>query len=180
MEYPIIFSTSMVEALIGGTKNQTRRLATSPLSKCRIGDRLWVREAFYLSKQSNGLPPSQDQIRLVMYKAGGGANVYGKLRPSIHMPRWASRISLIVQDVRFQKLQDISEEDAIAEGCDKGSDESEDSVYEERYGSGCDNGYYADYDYITGYKHLWESLHGGGSWDANSEIVALTFCMEDR
>jgi hypothetical protein len=87
------------------------------------GDRLWVREAWRTSKVADELKPSQ----LVF----GGCNPiwheaqnevpfhpsdFGKLRPSIFMPRWASRITLEITGVRVERLQAINEVDAIAEG----------------------------------------------------------------
>lgn len=79
------------------------------------GDRLWVRETCAVPRNS------QDREK-VLYKAdemfdGCARGDLGfKWRPSIHMPRWASRIDLLVKDVRVERLQEISEEDAIAEG----------------------------------------------------------------
>lgn len=84
--------------------------------------------------------------------------------PSIHMPRWASRITLKVTDVRVQRLQDISEEDAMAEGA--------------RMQKSCnipgpfDNGL----NFFTyGFKSLWNSINGAGSWDLNPWVYAITF-----
>jgi len=86
------------------------------------GDRLWVREAFRLRADQDDKPPSQDWWKTgAWYEAdgncdpcgcGGGA---GRLRPSIHMPRWASRLTLEVTDVRVQRLQEISGNDVAAE-----------------------------------------------------------------
>jgi hypothetical protein len=93
------------------------------------GDRLWIRESFRLRMDQDEKPPSQDWWKsgawyeadgLVAQPSGcaGGA---GKLRPGIFMPRWASRITLEITDVRVQRVQEISEGDAGAEGC-KASD----------------------------------------------------------
>lgn len=88
-----------------------------------VGDRLWVREAFRLRADQDDRPPSEDWWKSgAWYQAdgsepsgcGGGP---GKLRSPIHMPRWASRITLEVTDVRVERLQEITEADAIAEGC---------------------------------------------------------------
>jgi hypothetical protein len=76
-------------------------------------------------------------------------------RPSIHMPRWASRLTLIVTDVRVQRLQDISEADAVAEGIDLPLK--------------------ADQPPTMRFQSLWNSLHGPEAWDANPWVVALTF-----
>lgn len=125
-EYPILFSTEMVRAIIDGPKTQTRRVITDrylkprdqfidPLNDAIInallvvcpygkaGDQLWVREAFA-------------GVHSVIYKADDwrGGNV--KWKPGIHMPRSASRITLEIIRVRVERVQDISEDDAKAEG----------------------------------------------------------------
>lgn len=141
-ERPILFSARLVRAILAGRKTQTRRVikpswsrrfdleneadrvhaaAQSPYGFA--GDRLWVREAFRLRRDQDHLPPSQDWWNSgAWYEAdrteepsgcGGGM---GKLRPSIFMPRWASRITLEITDVRVERLRDISEADAVAEG----------------------------------------------------------------
>ena len=79
-----------------------------------IGDRAWVRET-WACLDSKPRPGSR-----LAYRAstdGERARVDAPWRPSIHMPRWASRLTLLIEDVRVQRLQDISEEDARAEGC---------------------------------------------------------------
>lgn len=73
------------------------------------GDLLWVRETHWINEAE----------RLVAYRAGGEMPVHlagAKWRPSIHMPRWASRITLRVTDARVERVQEITEEDAWAEG----------------------------------------------------------------
>jgi len=81
-------------------------------------------------------------------------------RPSIHMPRWASRLTQIVTDVRVERLQDISEADAVAEGL---------------AGQNLDG-----MDPRGWYRDLWESINGAGSWDANPWVAAYTFTVERR
>ena len=97
-----------------------------PLGK--PGDRLWVRESFRLPAEYDRLSPKRaGQARPfcpTRYEADGTTNcahygeprAWGKLRPSIHMPRWASRITLAVTGVRVERVQDISDRDALAEG----------------------------------------------------------------
>jgi hypothetical protein len=80
------------------------------------------------------------------------------------MPRWASRITLKVTDVKVERLQDISEADAIAEGV-------------ECFDQGCSvEGLRGLYDYPeSAFAALWESINGEASWDANPWVVAYTF-----
>lgn len=102
-----------------------------------------------------------------------------KIRPSIHMPRWASRLTLTVTDVRVQRLQEISDADAWAEGCKQGDpwDSSEGFFPAEEpspdgkgiVGWDCARDWYAD---------LWNSLHGPDAWDANPWVVALSFTVQ--
>ncbi|OVE45700.1 hypothetical protein CBW21_22155 [Chromobacterium violaceum] len=75
-------------------------------------------------------------------------------RPSIHMPRWASRILLEITDVRVERLQDISEEDAVAEGGPVD------------HPNGTARGWF---------EQLWEKLNGAGSWDANPWVWVIEF-----
>ena len=79
----------------------------------------------------------------------------GRWRPSIHMPRWASRITLEITDVRVERLQDISNEDAVAEGI----------------GTPCDMRYAA----LDAFKPLWESINGHDSWEANPWVWVIEF-----
>jgi hypothetical protein len=78
------------------------------------------------------------------------------------MPRWASRLTLIVEAVKTEMLQDISEEDAQAEGVAPST-----------------SGQWADGEpiktYRTGFVRIWGELHGDDAWAANPEVVALTF-----
>jgi hypothetical protein len=89
-------------------------------------------------------------------------------RPSIHMPRWASRLTLTVTDVRVQRLQDISAADSIAEGV-------ECETCTAMMASACHSrGCFAS---IAAFQALWNSLHGLGAWDENPWVVALTFTV---
>lgn len=86
-------------------------------------DFLWVRENFRLTHSYNDSPPSLAALHgnsIVCYEATEDhkqfGNLFGKIRPSIHMPRALSRISLQITDLRVERLQSISEKDALAEG----------------------------------------------------------------
>lgn len=91
-----------------------------------------------------------------------------RTRPSIHMPRWASRLTLTVTDVRVERLQDISKEDALAEGVhpDLCPDEP--------------RKVFADNMPAHLFGMLWESINGVGSWDQNPWVVAYTFTVMKR
>lgn len=94
--------------------------------KCRYNaDELWARETYALHKSMNTQPPSKVPEQLhdpIFFKARNdhglsyNQEIMGKWRPSIHIPRWASRIQLEVIEISVERVQDISEEDAIAEG----------------------------------------------------------------
>ncbi|MFN3376338.1 MAG: hypothetical protein ACK40S_07290 [Burkholderiaceae bacterium] len=86
-------------------------------------------------------------------------------RPSIHMPRWASRITLEVTGVRVERLQDISEADAIAEGCRPIRPEIVLDGLVTRTGRSA----------VDEYRQLWQSIHGPESWAANPWVWAIEF-----
>lgn len=138
-ERPILFSGPMVRAIIDGRKTMTRRVVARVPKKAadprfaesfifrrdhlylrcpygQLGDRLWVRES-WANINKPGVAPEiiyradYDDHALAEYGNDGG-----RWRPSIHMPRWASRITLEVTSVRVERLQEITAEDAIAEG----------------------------------------------------------------
>jgi hypothetical protein len=170
-ERPILFSGPMVRAILDGRKTQTRRVVklrndscgdpimpNDPRMPCPFGgpgDRLWV-------KETHG--PSAGGM---VYRADGGTACPdgGKWRPSIFMPRWASRITLEVTGVRVERLQDISQADAMAEGVTQG-------VYRGLTGSivaTCED------QVVEGYRELWQSINGPGSWDANPWVWVVEF-----
>ena len=145
-ERPILFNAEMVRAILDGRKTQTRRIVkpqpaphlkwagfiveswnrltegmaqwtddlicnkefqNTPCPFGKPGDRLWVRETFSTSDKG------------WIYKADGhdlSRDLLTRWKPSIHMPRWASRITLEIKSVRVERLQDISEEEALACG----------------------------------------------------------------
>jgi hypothetical protein len=180
MDRPIIFSGPMVQALLAGRKTQTRRLATSPLRHCHPGDRLYVREAFSFPN---------DQV--VIYRANWREDAIARgldnipaddtgirWTPSIHMPRWASRLTLTVTEVRHQCLRDISEADARDEGALWVPGHGEITPTELR----SDPGYSNFMNCLQGFEVLWNSLHTkpGETWADEPEVVALTFTVERR
>ncbi len=136
-----------------------------------VGDRLWVREKWAVSvaydSYSRDLTP---HVGTIQYAAGGGRlngqNIAttcfntdgerGKWRPSIHMPRWASRITLEITGVRVERLNEISEGDAIAEG------------------SQC-AGVPSSLTNVGAFAKLWESINGEGSWSVNPWVWVVEF-----
>lgn len=143
------------------------------------GDRLWVRESFWLDRdgvaykadQESGSPWLEAGAHKAM-KVGANGTPYVSnwgWRPSIHMPRWASRITLEVTGVRVERLQDISEADARAEGAVPADpcDHTRRSCKE----IGCDG----PLDYVGGYRTLWEQINGPSSWDTNPWVWVLEF-----
>lgn len=212
---PIIFSGPMVQALLTGRKNQTRRILkpqppknarytgihfasdepdswffNSPNgpSKARraheAGDHLWVRESGYQLGNAADECRERDGYEACGFRyAADGAAIYlpgmhpghdyERRRPSIHMPRWASRLTLLVTDVRVERLQDISEEDARAEGAEwakVGSGSFLRLREEWRFG-----------DVASGpsarsaFTDLWNSIHGPDAWAANPWVAVITF-----
>ena len=170
---PILFSAPMVRALLEGRKTQTRRIVKfgtlpdgntnnkAPIGLCpygKVGDFLWVRETWALASRATDLAK-------VYYKAHENAShtefhefvddakvgkyqpTWPRFKPSIHMPRWASRITLEITGVRVERLQDCSEADALAEGAKP------------------------DMPYGT----IWKAINGQESWDANPWVWVIEF-----
>lgn len=212
-ERPILFSASMVRAILNGTKTQTRRVVkpqpkkgwdfecppvfgriTSshpkngrfgafirrgigtdfpeidliPCPYGQPGDRLWVRETW--AYHVNAIGSVTDEDGPWVYAADGGFALQYRLcdrwRPSIHMPRVASRITLEVTGVRVERLQDISRADALAEGI----------VIQPDGGFGLWDGEHYHYtDPRESYWSLWESINGPDSWDANPWVWVVEF-----
>lgn len=155
------------------------------------GDRLWVREtwrhtastleearaiteditsgtavdwrATYIDRLMTELGFSREDAEM--------ADDFENWRPSIHMPRWASRILLEIVSVRAEPLQDISEADCWAEGIEEvmhDFDELGQAQMAKRLGCCID-------DAKPLYAQLWESINGAGSWDANPWVWVVEF-----
>lgn len=191
-ERPILFSGPMVRAILEGRKTQTRRIAKDrdgitvhpngqvlerggwlPELCCpygKPGDRLWVKETFQMHTTLAGIR--------VTYREGN-ADAWIELpetwegipddnhwRPSLFMPRWASRITLEIESVRVERIIEITAEDCIAEG-----------IYQQ-------GGQWIIDGSVTGlgwmqpegaYRELWESINGFGAWDANPWVWVIQF-----
>lgn len=145
------------------------------------GDRLWCREAWAVDYIHDGAAPSLVTPTVaVTYRASEDAlgvalnGRRGQWRPSIHMPRWASRLTLEVVAVRVERLQDISEADAIAEGIVEQSG-SAIGVPVPGYGlAGCSGKDLMNFA-VDAYRSLWESINGEGSWEKNPWCWVVEF-----
>ena len=192
---PILFSTPMVKAILDGRKTQTRRVIKdkditnnfdidvdgsvyayidqetgdsyppTAIAKYQVGDILWVRETW--SKDENGE---------YVYRTNYGTTEDDsfppsmfKWKPSIHMPKEAARIFLKVTDVRVERLQDISEEDARAEGCITFNYNSGDGKFED----------VLEFDLTARdtFCELWQRLNlkRGYGWETNPWVWAIEF-----
>lgn len=185
-ERPMLFSGAMVRAILEGRKSQTRRvIKPQPPEGCTVGwsafsgedkiecrsyaiphqsfikvpygkrgDRVWVKETFQYTDGSLNFQPGW------VYRATDPdweTLEDWKWKPSIFMPRKASRITLEITAIRVERLQDISEEDAVAEGaCIKLVGHDDD------FARNC-------------YRKLWESINGKGSWDKNPFVWVVSF-----
>ena len=197
-ERPILFSTSMVRAILEGRKTQTRRVVKlQPLhdvsktemfvsgntwaSRSEInndggyhvwrtncpygkpGDVLWVRETWQPSESG----------AYVHFKADWSDEDAGKgWKPSIHMPKDAARIWLEIVNVRVERLQDISEQDAIAEGIHQTwiGDKRSDCAWKNYI----DNGR-GSLQPEQSFFSLWESINGKESLEANPWVWVVEF-----
>lgn len=186
---PILFSGAMVRATLEDQKTQTRRtkglehinrnpgagwltsfhdvlkkwIFTTDEEAHRIrcpygvvGDLLYVRETW---QEADADQDGRTDVYRADYDAVTARECYGRWTPGIHMPRLASRLTLRLTDIRVERLQEISEADAIAEGAapilvppDGGS-----------------------YPYIQGYRALWEQINGAGTWKPNPYVWVLNF-----
>lgn len=136
---------------------------TSPYGGVR--DRLWVRESHWWFKDEcdheTGYYPPALTADDVEYRADGESKRHG-WRPSIHMPRWASRILLEITGVRVERLSSISETDALAEGSFTWAREQDTPVRD------------LDEARLV-YHQLWEEINGPGSWDATPWVWVVEF-----
>jgi len=132
------------------------------------GDRLWVRETWGLHRDYERVYETDKKpcVGFLGYLATDDDDscpktIINRWRPSIHMPRWASRITLEVVEVRVQRVQDISEADAVAEGCRQ----HESAILSRAVG------------YRATFRELWDSLNAnrGHGWATNPWVWAITF-----
>ncbi len=149
--------------------------------RCVAGDRLWVREAWRVSPAYDDLRPADmSGEETVFYEADYKASPDGRLRAAMHMPRWASRLTWLVTSTRIERLQDISEADARAEGAMRhipvksavsGTTIASDSWH---FDVNLDGRLYEDTSASGAYEILWGKINGWDSWDANPWVVVIT------
>lgn len=149
-----------------------------------VGDRLWVRESFGID-HDDALALEQDTH--VCYQADGPAKSFyrefQRYRPSIHMPRWASRLTLELTEVRVERLQEISEADAKTEGLavltkDRGQTWKWGIADRDGLPGNDNTGWHWsdwDVDPRKAFAKLWRCINGPGAWDANPWVWALSF-----
>ena len=205
---PILFSGPMVRAILDGRKTQTRRVVKPQLVRLETprgrnkaaagwlnfralpcpygqpGDELWVREAFGVVRFV-GVHDGDIHESKVVYSADEPKQKPLRWTPSIHMPRCASRITLTVKAVRVERLQDISEADAIAEGVEPNwigdlnppggmAWDANEHGWNPYDGDESQEGFPA----VTAkesFRGLWQSINGPGSWDANPWVWVIEF-----
>jgi hypothetical protein len=155
------------------------------------GERLWVRETWnhaertgYDAAPNDGRPgfdesdPDAYNFGPCWYRATDEVLIEGGWKPSIFMPRAASRITLEIVSVRVERLQEISEEDAIAEGYREVRCSTCRGSGTHPYGHPCRCGDgYAETQTPPKewYRQLWETIHGAGSWDLNPWVWVVEF-----
>lgn len=196
-EYPILFNEEMVNAILNNQKTMTRRIFSSKvlnsidvgsmLGECyplghpksvnddyiksycpfgQVGDRIWVRETF-----ADGLATKSGYAWRAGFDAekeledGWWESI--KWKPSIHMPRSACRLILEITDIRYERLQSISEADAIAEGCDHSKSPS-----------AIETGWYEKP--VKAFKRLWTRVYGQESLDADPWVWVIGFKIIKR
>ena len=173
-EHPLIFSAEMVRAVLADNKTQTRRVITRRNKYAwQVGERMWLREKWRTAKALDDFPPRMTGDKSPFQYAADMSFIlhgniisrwqpWGKWHPSIHMPRWASRITLEIINIRVEQIQDITPEDAGAEGC----------------GINMPNAPIASYYGQVGKFHaLWDSINAkrGYGWDANPAVKVISF-----
>lgn len=181
-KYPLL-RTDVLDGQLWWWDGIHDRVGASAPMPYAVGDRLWVREncwSEYRGHSGTGVlypadgawiktPDTQEAEdrwrKLDCYASSrhpdNDTNT-GQLVPSIHMPRWASRLTLTVTDVRVQQLQEIRDRDCIAEGIHPIGLEHRPDIPRREF------------------SELWNRLHGAGAWEVNPHVVALSFTVEQR
>ncbi len=143
---------------------------SGPFWKCpygQPGDRLWVRETWQECLKCGSVEFLSDCNKSLCCRHCDA--LLFKWKPSIHIPRWASRIDLEIISVRVERLNDISEEDAKAEGA------LPELLFADLYASTRLDTHFHGSTYKDGFRFVWESINGPGSWDANPWVWRIEF-----
>ncbi len=196
-ERPILFSGSMVEAILDGRKTQTRRVIHPQPDECiwfdvqptpyrhvinpqqpnvvhkniikcpygKVGDSLWVRETWCLDIEDPYVIPKTQPLGVeIFYRADGEILMGDQIctsvwKPPIFMPRWASRITLEITNIRVERVKDISARDVIAEG-----------VWDKTHTLG-------DLNWQREWIEKWNAVNKkrGYDWDSNPWVWVLEF-----
>ncbi len=191
---PILFSAPMVRALLAGTKTQTRRAAKlncsgrfekagkqwhqwhrddpAAVNACpygQPGDCLWVKETHRFDGLDPKIAIANRAAESVQFFADE-ADATVAWRPSIFMHRWASRLTLEITEIRVERLQAITEADALAEGVTPAVVPGHYNIIAVQHIPARQVGTARD-----AYRVLWEQLNGPGSWALNPYVWVLTF-----
>lgn len=134
------------------------------------GERLWVREAWAPVDRRRGSSDPEYLYRAELLQGEAFLGVE-QWRPSIHMPRAACRLLLEITDVRVERLQDISEGDALAEGVLENLDQTTLYDFWHYGGEGC----WGEFNAVGSFASLWESINGPGSWNQNPWVWVVEF-----
>lgn len=161
------------------------RVITRQKIRYSVGDRLWVREnlcamrnwglwhdAGPIPAQGRFLDDVDERGEIILDRYGPTEATDSARVPSIHMPRWASRLTLLVTAIKIERLQDISEEDAIKEGVSRLDGKFAGCFIVDGVGEAISGTTAAEC-----FRRLWSKLHDAGSWAANPYVVALTFSV---
>lgn len=196
--HPILFSTPMVQAILAGTKTQTRRIVKFPLRHkvflvsidkgetpppidfCpyKVGDVFWVRETWlWLDQKDCEGRTTQDYYKTEHHPTNDEwlkESGY-KWKPSIFMPKPACRIFLKIKNIRVERLQEISEKDAIAEGLEilySGS-LNEYRIYGKK-------SIYGKVNPVDSFESLWIYINGNEAWSSNPFVWVYEFEKIDK
>jgi len=195
-ELPIIFTGGNPDAILAGRKTMTRRVlkccVLPDLLRYQVGDRLWVKEphwryGHWAGRESTS--PGKRSWRFFNSLCGDAVtfeqpakvrkrtDIGWHKRSPLFMPQWASRITLTVTGVKVERLQDISEADAQAEGLQvfQLQDASDPSAWYESA-----PGVHQSRGAVSSFIALWKSIHGPDSWADNPWVAAYTFELEAK
>lgn len=178
-EKPILFSGEMVLAILEGRKTQTRRImkpqpweAMEPDRSrldyhCVYGQRrgrLWIKETFCPSFAND-----DESVNGYCYRATHNGPDPLRWKPAIFMPREASRIMLEITGIRVQRVQEITEEDAKAEGM-------EPLLHVEGlYAGWKGDAFKGKLNHRDGFRFIWEKINGQKAWEENPWVWVIEF-----